>query len=272
MIMGHDRVVARCRRVAGAWTDKTVPHTFSPPGGVQGWQDGRGRRRVGGEALKDPIAEPLTPARKEVVLAIKLLGDPTVEQLAAHLKLSVSTLRAHLLSLEAARLIAHRAEGQGPGRRRHRYHLTDGGEGLFPNENSGLVSVLTQMLLRSAPAELERFFEMAGDRRAADIRAMSSGQTPEAALGHLGAAFDATGYMARVEGDATSGRMELHHCPFLGLAREWPGFCELELRKLEDSIPGSTVSRDAFRFAGDRLCGYRFVYPSGTDGAGLTNP
>jgi len=34
--MGHDRVPARYPRAAGAWTDKTVPHTFSPPGAVPG--------------------------------------------------------------------------------------------------------------------------------------------------------------------------------------------------------------------------------------------
>ena len=106
--------------------------------------------------MKDPIADPLTPARKEVILAIKLIGEPTVEQLGEHLGLSVSTLRAHLLSLEAARLIGHQTEGQGPGRRRHRYFLTQLGEDLFPSENSGLVSVLTQLLLRAAPQELEQ--------------------------------------------------------------------------------------------------------------------
>jgi len=210
--------------------------------------------------MKDPIADPLTPARKEVILAIKLIGEPTVEQLGEHLGLSVSTLRAHLLSLEAARLIGHQTEGQGPGRRRHRYFLTQVGEDLFPSENSGLVSVLTQLLLRSAPHELERFFELAGDRRAADIRAMSAGRPAGAALANLGVAFDSTGYMARTEGDENGGRMELHHCPFLGLAREWPGFCELELRKLAESIPGSAVSRERFRLAGDRICAYRFAY------------
>lgn len=210
--------------------------------------------------MKDPIAEPLTPARKEVVLAIKMLGDPTVEQLAERLNLSVSTLRAHLLSLEAARLIAHRAEGQGPGRRRHRYHLTDAGEDLFPNQSSGLAPALTMLLLRAAPRELEAFFEAAGDQRAAEVRAISTGQPPRAALANLGAAFDATGYMAHVDGDDETGRMELHHCPFLGVARAWPGFCELERRKLADSIPGSTVTRAEFRFAGARICTYRFVY------------
>jgi len=214
--------------------------------------------------MKDPIADPLTPARKEVILAIKLIGEPTVEQLGQHLGLSVSTLRAHLLSLEAARLIGHQTEGQGPGRRRHRYYLTQDGEDLFPSENSGLVSVLTQMLLRAAPQELKAFFEVAGARRAADIRAMSAGQPARVALANLGVAFDSTGYMARTEGGEDAGRMELHHCPFLGLARAWPGFCELELEKLADSIPGSAVTRERYRLAGDRICVYGFDYgPAG---------
>ncbi|MFN8506910.1 MAG: ArsR family transcriptional regulator [Dehalococcoidia bacterium] len=222
--------------------------------------------------MKDPIADPLTPARKEVILAIKLIGEPTVDQLGEHLGLSVSTLRAHLLSLEAARLIGHHTEGQGPGRRRHRYFLTQGGEDLFPSENNGLVSVLTQMLLRSAPHELEGFFELAGARRAADIRAMSAGQPARVALTNLGVAFDSSGYMARTEGDEGAGRMELHHCPFLGLAREWPGFCELELEKLADSIPGSAVARERYRLAGDRICVYRFDYAAAEGHQDVTEP
>lgn len=201
------------------------------------------------------IRDELSPARREVILAIKLRPEAPVEELAGHLSLSVSTLRSHLLSLEAAGFIAHRSSGHGPGRRRHYYHLTRRGERLFPRHFGGLSLELAHVLLKVAPTEMDAFVDRWLARAVQSVE--QAGPRTESRLEAIGQRFEEGGFMPSHGRDGDTRTLTLSHCPFIDLATAWDGICRSEVRFLEQTLPGANAELVRHRLRGDRVCELR---------------
>lgn len=205
----------------------------------------------------------ISVAQRQVLTELKRNGPATVEALGRRMVLAPGTVRAHLNALSAAGLVEFVRTGQGPGRRRHVYHLTRAADAYFPSHSSFVLDQLVRALARDHPEWLAQFATALSqdvrDRlQASGRRGDFHGYLQEAA--HL---FERNGYMPELREDPGGrvGEVELHHCPFFAIASAWPGFCEIERENFAEGFPGSTVVRTAHRLRGDRTCIYAVFAP-----------
>ena len=67
----------------------------------------------------------LPATRRQILQHIKMQGEAAADDLARHLRLTVTAVRQHLTGLAADGLVEHRPAVKGPGRPRHLFRLTD---------------------------------------------------------------------------------------------------------------------------------------------------
>jgi len=89
----------------------------------------------------------------------------TDEDLARALDITVSAVRQHLNGLAASGFVTHRPLTDGPGRPRHLYLLSAGGEALFPKFYGEVTNELLSYVEQEDPTALERIFERRRRRR-----------------------------------------------------------------------------------------------------------
>ncbi|EYB67343.1 transcriptional regulator [Deinococcus phoenicis] len=191
---------------------------------------------------------------------LKRHGPQTVQDLAAHLGMSVPGARRHLGDLQEQGLIEARTERPGGrGRPQYVFLLTDRGEAAFPKTYSTLcVDVLRHLeALFGEGAVLQvldaRSVELAG-RLQADLPATLP---LEERLRGLAAWLTEAGFDAVVEGgeDGVWFIVE-RNCPNLTVARQYPQLCRSELG-LFVQVLGLPVTRETRIACGQGSCRYR---------------
>ncbi len=213
---------------------------------------------LGSETPGGGSLEYLSPTRQALVMAIKVLGEASTEELARETYLSPGAVRQHLLSLEAQGLVAFTRVRVGPGRPRHVFRLTPQGEALFPNQYASIAASLLAALRGEPPPTFERVIGSFTESQAASARQLlpETGPDPLSGIYQL---LERFGYYPRLElspGEAPA--IRLRHCPLLQLATEVPELCDAECRVLQALVPEYTVTRTEHRLAGDPLCTYQF--------------
>src|SRR5918998_2673 len=129
------------------------------------------------------------------------------------LMITPSAVRQHLAGLVADGLVAHRELKAGPGRPKHRYHLTPAAEGLFPKAYGELTNELLEYVEDSDPELLERIFSKRRQRRIDGARARLNGLLFEERVRELGRILDEDGYLADVvDGEDGGYRIVEHNC------------------------------------------------------------
>lgn len=215
---------------------------------------------LGSEPPHGASIDYLSPTRQALVVAIKVLGEATTDQLARETFLSPGAVRQHLLSLEAQGIVTFTRVREGPGRPRHVFRLTPRGESLFPQQSADLAVALLAAIRGESPAVLDRAFAalIDGQVQLAESHLLALARD-DRIVGVL-ELFERFGYFPRVElPDDRSTRIVLRHCPLLKLAAEIPEVCEAECAVLRAVLPGMTVERVEHRLAGDPLCTYELT-------------
>jgi DeoR family suf operon transcriptional repressor len=201
----------------------------------------------------------LPRTEQNIVLALKLHGPTNIVELSERLKASASALRPHLGQLEDEGLVTHHATVKGPGRPQYTFSLTNDGDQLFPNAVGRFGIALVRFLADRNPALLRQF---TADTQAAfllssagDLQGLDYGDAVAAVVDAL-ASVD---YLPEAAETGDGIRVQLHHCPLLAIAREFPLLCEYEQATLEDMAPTARVTRTEHRLDGAPLCTYLFA-------------
>ncbi|MBY5164336.1 transcriptional regulator [Nitriliruptoria bacterium AS10] len=183
--------------------------------------------------------------------------DATVAELADDLEISEVAIRRHVQRLVDEGWVAGRRDDPtGPGRPVTRYHLTDRGHALLPQDYAALASELLEWLQLSAgPQGVADFLGWRARRQADDLAARVDADRLDDRLAQLAAALTDAGAPATVvEGD-DGYVLRQHHCTVMDVARAHPQVCHAEAaefsRVLGDDV---RIRRGASRAAGDATC------------------
>lgn len=218
----------------------------------------------------DDIRVPgLGETQRALLHALKRRGPSTTGELAEGFDLATGTLREHLKSLEARRLIERTGTRRhGPGRPHVIYGLTDAGEALFPRGEGELLVELVEFLLDTGRDELiDEFFERRVDaawsEAARRVEDMTVERREKEALRILADA----GFMPQLEKDEETGEsiLRLCHCPLKSVIAVTQRPCAAEERYVSRLVDGR-LERFAYMPDGDDSCSYRIRRPGGAPG------
>ncbi|HEV8582231.1 MAG TPA: helix-turn-helix domain-containing protein [Thermoanaerobaculia bacterium] len=149
-------------------------------------------------------------SRRDTILAfLKMRGQATLGEIAAHLELSKQGALRHLEALESAGLaMGGRAEPRGPGRPEHVYRLTAAAGGHFPDGHQELSGELVDFL---SSEQLKQFFEKRAARLEAEYAPRLAGLSFGARVRELAKLASEHGHMAEVV-ELGDGGLAIRHC------------------------------------------------------------
>jgi predicted ArsR family transcriptional regulator len=203
--------------------------------------------------VEDGRLNALPSTRQDILRLLKFRREMGTDELAAELVITPGAVRHHLSLMARAGYVAYRPVGDGRGRPRFLYRLTEEGDRLFPTAYEELTLALLDAVREEAPQVLDTVLERSTRERLA--RAQVAPETSVAArLRVLHSGFETEGYMPAT-GHSSDGELTLHHCPVLGAARQAPAICAAELDYVR-RIAGPDVKRAEWRLHGGGLCRY----------------
>lgn len=204
-----------------------------------------------------PSLATLPTPRRSLLTLVKRAGAATADELSAALGVTVSAVRQHLAVLLADGLVAYREERAGPGRPRHRYHLTDDGEELFPKTYGELTTELLAYVEEEDPDLVDRIFERRRLRRVERAKERLEGKPFSDRVRELARILDEDGYLAEVveQADGTV-RIVEHNCAILAVALRYGSACGTELSFIREVLAEADIERVAHMMAGSHTCAY----------------
>ena len=149
-------------------------------------------------------------SKREAILAfLKMRGQATLGEIAAHLEVSKQGALRHLESLESAGLATVApASTHGPGRPENVYHLTGQAGVHFPDGHRELTGELVDFMTTE---QLKRFFEARAARLEAEYAPRLAGLDFAGRVRELARLATEHGHMAEVV-DLGDGELAIRHC------------------------------------------------------------
>jgi predicted ArsR family transcriptional regulator len=181
-----------------------------------------------------------TPAG-EVLKAIQLRGQASIKDLATDMGVTRSTVRQHLLRLQARGAIRVKQVREGVGRPYHVYSATPQAHNLFQNDYGELTQLLLKEIASTQGGEaLQRLLRRVSDRLAARYREQIRGQELADQLTAWAELLDKKGVTVEIKGTEDGYVLQEHGCPYQSVATENRAVCEMErqvmARLLESSV------------------------------------
>lgn len=210
----------------------------------------------------------LGETQRGLLHTLKRRGPSTTGELAEGFDLATGTLREHLKSLEARRLIERTGTRRhGPGRPHVIYALTEAGEALFPSGEAELLVEFVEYLLATGREDvIDRFFEQRVDAALEEATARVERMTREHREAEVVRILAEAGFMPVLEQDEESGEnvIRLCNCPLKSVISVTRRPCAAEERFVSEVV-GARLERFAYMPDGDDSCSYRVRRP-GADG------
>jgi predicted ArsR family transcriptional regulator len=200
------------------------------------------------------------PASWRLLTLLKTRGPQTAADLGTALGVTAEAARQQLVKLAGDGLVEATAEVRGVGRPVQLWHLTDAGNGRFPDTHAELTVQLIQTVRSElGEASLERLIAARQrEMQAAYHRELAGVVTLAQRVERLAAIRSREGYMAEwwVEDDGYI--LAENHCPICAAASACQGFCAGELELFRDVLgPDVRVIRVEHILGGARRCVYR---------------
>jgi predicted ArsR family transcriptional regulator len=208
------------------------------------------------------VPPPIPVGRRAVLFAVRRIGEATVDEVAAHLGITVSGARQHLASLAEHGLVAAaevNSDQPRRGRPRLTYHVTDLGDLLFPKAYGALTNELLGYVADAGGDDaVGALFERRRDHRIAQAaerleRHRSLGDK----VAELAAILDEDGYLAahhRLNRDHYL--IVEHNCAIAAVAGSYRQACTSELEFIRAVLPEAEITRVSHMANGDRHCAY----------------
>lgn len=199
----------------------------------------------------------LSPARRNVLIALKEKGEACADDLATTLGISSSAVRQHLSGLRSAGYVETRPSRGRPGRPVDLYHSTSRGDAVFSPNGDALTLELLQDMEAEDPDLIDRVFRRREQRRATSFKRALEGLDIEDRLTRLSELLDAEGYLTRWSKlDDGAYLLTFNNCAIWTVAEHYRLACATELDFLRDVLGGVEVERIVHRHDGHLNCGY----------------
>lgn len=216
----------------------------------------------------------LGETQRRLLLLLKRRGPSTTTELAADFDLATGTLREHLNSLDAHRLIERAGTRRGgPGRPQVLYRLSEAGEALFPSNEAELLVEFVKFLLSSDRAPVvEQFFRERTDQAYLEVARRLERMTADEREREAVRILRHAGFMPELRRDEATGEsiIQLCNCPLKSVIAVTRRPCAAE-EEFVARLVDAEIERFAYLPDGDDSCSYRIRRPrkhSGTrDGA-----
>src|SRR6266480_993501 len=184
-------------------------------------------------------------SRRDAILAfLKLHGQASLAEVAAHLEVSKQGALRHLEALEALGLATvASAEPHGRGRPEHVYRLTPAAGDHFPDGHRELTAELVDFMSNE---QLRQFFERRAARLEAEYAPRLAGLDFEARVRELARLASEHGHMAEVV-ELPGGGLAIRHCncPIQDVAVRTPLPCKNE-KEMYERLLGAPVERSTW--------------------------
>jgi predicted ArsR family transcriptional regulator len=205
----------------------------------------------------------LGESQRAILLSLKRLGPATQAQVGQELDYAPATLREHLRTLTAHGIVERRGSRHGKrGRPEVVYALTQRGNTLFPQRESGVLCELVVHLLDLGHAKLlEQFFAARVAARRPAALARVRGLRGADRFQEVARILSEEGFMALVGGTPAEPALRLCHCPIRDLVAVTPVPC-----RYEQALIGELLDRPLQRIEylpdGQASCSYRAAGPT----------
>ena len=199
----------------------------------------------------------LSPAQRQVLVAVKMAGETTAAELASTLNISPTAVRQHLAALRAAELVvAERLRGQ-PGRPVEQYRGTAHAESLFEASDGDLSTEILGFVAEEDPALVGRIFDRRRQLILEDAVARLADTTAQERVGIVTSLLDEQGYLVdHEELDDGHYRINLRSCAIWSVANSFGQACTSELDLIRTLIPEAAIERTATKKDGSHTCSY----------------
>jgi DeoR family suf operon transcriptional repressor len=203
------------------------------------------------------IRAPISPTQRQVLEALKRVGEATADELAEARGISASAVRQHLTTLRSAGHIATRQERGQPGRPADRFRTTELTEEMFVATSSDLSVELLGHIEAEDPELVTRIFDRRLRRRVEEIEHKLVGKTLREKVAGIAELLDTEGYLAEFD-ERCPGQygIRLHSCAIWAVASRYGQACSTELEFLRALIPEATIERTTHKAAGAHSCAY----------------
>jgi predicted ArsR family transcriptional regulator len=204
----------------------------------------------------------LSPAQRQVLVALKRRGEATAEVLAEDLGITTSGVRQHLVMLSSAGLVGSRQERGRIGRPADLYHATDLAEAHVSGASPDFTLELLALIEEEDPNLVPRLLDRRRNRRVAQVHDQLDGEGFADQVRAIVKLLDDEGYLADFEelGEGTF-RLTLHNCAIWAVASQYGHACTSELDFLREALPTAVIDRVSHKVAGAYVCGYEIRSP-----------
>lgn len=182
----------------------------------------------------------------------------TLDELAAHLEVSRSAVKEHVLKVQALGAITYKDVPGFIGRPRRHYLLTTEGHEVFPRQYAWLSSVLLEHLSEEFDeAQVIAMMRALADRvsqsMAAKFQAASSSADK---LSLLTTMMNELGYQATLkQSDLRKGAIiEATNCVYHAVAKSHPELCNFDIKLVENAIEVANVKLESCIARGGTVC------------------
>ncbi len=198
-----------------------------------------------------------------MLYSLKVSGPQTAAALADRLGVTPVAVRQMLARLHEDGLVDFEDSRESVGRPKQFWHLTEAGNGQFPDNHAGLTAdILASVSAVFGDDGLDRLISHREKATLAQYReALEPLDSVEAKVNHLAEIRSAEGYMAEAKRDESGALILIeNHCPICVAARACQKLCRSELEVFQAVLgPDVEIKRFEHILKGARRCAYRIT-------------
>ncbi|TDQ28276.1 putative ArsR family transcriptional regulator [Phyllobacterium brassicacearum] len=198
-----------------------------------------------------------------MLYSLKVSGPQTAAALADRLGVTPVAVRQMLARLHEDGLVDFEDSRESVGRPKRFWHLTNAGNGQFPDNHAGLTAdILASVSAVFGDDGLDRLISHREKTTLTQYRtALEPLDGVEAKVNHLAEIRSAEGYMAEASRDESGAFILIeNHCPICVAARACQKLCRSELEVFQAVLgPNVEIKRFEHILKGARRCAYRIT-------------
>lgn len=192
--------------------------------------------------------------RDRILQILRENGKCTVVDLAKEADISPVSVRHHLNSLQAERLVGYEEERHGVGRPRMLYFLTERALEQYPTRYLRLTNRLLDQLKTVLPAlKIEEMMTQVAASMAEEYADDLGGLPPQRRLARLQEFLQEEGFVVQIDQDGEDIYIHELSCPFLQVGQEHPEICMIDEAFLSKAL-AMPIERVKCQLEGDARC------------------
>lgn len=191
---------------------------------------------------------------------LKKKSGITIDEAAAHLKITRTATKQHLLSLEQHGYVEIAGKNTTGGRPSSSFRLSPKGLEIFPKQYSWFSELMLSSLAEEkSPLQMRKWFKSLAVKVAKDLKADFKSLPPDQKIHRLSKVMTELSYETQVKrkSDQPFPTIEASNCVFHALASKYPEVCEFDLTLLRE-LTQMNVDHVACMLEGTDSCKFNF--------------